>query len=309
MKDDQKISTIHTLESDLAVAIQDKDYGKNIIKIVTDPNKNIKKTSEEESQKVGLSGFNPNVKIALIFGVILIISTAVFFFVLYEPGFKEEDVTVEETATTTVNKPIVKNNNLLNPEILKTADFSSLNRDGIILEVENIKKTLIDNKINPNNNIAINTNLNIINLFEKIRFSGENNLIRSFNDTYVFGLYSLPNNKFENYLLIKVDNFDLAFKSMLGWEKYIVVDLKDIFKGNNEKDKVGSSTNVTYHKQDTNGFVDKVLKNYDIRELVKNSDNTSIIYGFINNQYLLITSGESSFIDIKDRLLKENIIR
>jgi hypothetical protein len=33
-------SSIHTLESDLASAVMDNNYGKNIIKIVTDPSKN-----------------------------------------------------------------------------------------------------------------------------------------------------------------------------------------------------------------------------------------------------------------------------
>ena len=66
---------------------------------------------------------------------------------------------------------------------------------------------------------------------------------------------------------------------------------------------------IKYYKKNTEVFIDRILKNQDIREYINNENNTTIVYGFINNKYLIITSGESSFIDIRDRLLKQNIIR
>jgi hypothetical protein len=130
----------------------------------------------------------------------------------------------------------------------------------------------------------------------------------------------LENSLFETYILIEIENFDLAFKSILEWEKYMQLDLKDIFLGNNvtidtAKPTVTSTTSsstetvVKYNKKDTDVFTDRILKNQDIREYVNNESNTTLIYGFINNKYLVITSGESSFIDIRDRLLKQNIVR
>ena len=186
----------------------------------------------------------------------------------------------------------------------------------MILELNKIKDVLLGKKIEPKNNIGLNVNLDLNQFFEKIRYSGDSSLLRSFDGQYSFGLYSIENNKFENYILIKLSNFDLAFQGILNWERYMSVDLKGIFTGNNEiisnnaePSGISTSSEKKYYKKDTKTFIDRTLKNYDIREFVDNNTNTDIIYGFINNKFLLITSGESSFIDIKNRLLKENIVR
>lgn len=329
---ENKIPSIHTLESDLASAVRNEDYGKNIIKIVTDPSKNSLLQSIPEEGETGGGAGKPNPlsavltkkNILVFIAVIFILASAgAIFYILYKAKNVEQDKAKAEArmqqqtiATTTEgNSPVVKNSNVLNPEILQAADFSKLNKGEIIAEISKIKQTLADKKIQPNNNIGINTNLTVEELFQKLRYSGDNSLIRSFDDIYAFGLYSTKEAVFENYLLVKVNNFDLAFKSILDWERYMPVDLKDVFIGNNEVKNVTAVEASTttpekiYAKKDTGVFVDRVLKNYDIREYIKNSDNSHIIYGFINSKYLLITSGESSFIDIKDRLLKDNILR
>lgn len=317
------IPTIHTLESDLASAVNDDNYGKNIIKIVTDPEKNSafseNKNDSREHGSVGNIFTKRNIFVFVIV-VFIMVSISAILYILN----KAKNVPVnpdDATATTTSTKvPVIKNKNFLNPEIIQTSDFLKLNRNEIVLEINKIKKDLNNKKIAANNNIEVITNLNIEQLFEKIRYSGNDSLIRSFDDIYSFGLYSKPEGMFENYLLIKVNSFDLAFESILDWEKYIITDLKDIFIGNNEilntNDTIKATTSSTstdperkYLNKDTNTFIDRILKNYDIREYVGNADNVHIIYGFINNKFLLITSGESSFIDIKDRLLKESISR
>ncbi len=198
-------------------------------------------------------------------------------------------------------------------------DFSNLNRFEIISEINKIRENLAAKKIEANNNIAVNTNLNVTQFFEKIRYSGGESFLRSLDGDYAFGLYSVGNGKFETYLLLKVNNFDLAFKSILDWEKYLPIDFKDIFIGNNQiltlpvvastAATTTATTTIKYRKSNTPVFIDKILKNYDIREYVSNENNLDIIYAFINNKYLLITSGETSFIDIKNRLLKENVAR
>jgi len=272
----------------------------------------------EENKTSFLGGFDFK-KISLILIIIFIISLGVASYFIYKEYVTTDNTenVIEPLATTTEEetKPLIRNQNILNPEIVHSADFSKLNRGDIVNTINIIRSILTENKITPGNNVAINTNVGIRTLLEKIRYSGDEALLRSFDEVdYVLGLYSMNNNKYENYLLIKLNNFDLAFKSMLFWEKYMMVDLKDIFIGNNMVENntnasTSTSTVATYNKKDTEVFVDKILKNYDIRTYVKNSDNLTIIYGFINNKYLLITSGESSFIDIKDRLLKENISR
>ncbi len=320
---ENKTTSIHTLESDLASAVRDENYGKNIIKIVTDPNKKLTIPTIVGDTVVAHGSIKDifTKKNILIFFITIIVlgagGTVLYILNKANNVGTGEDYTQTPSATTTnveTNKPIIKNSDVLNPEIIHSADFSSLNRFEIITEIGKIKELLIQKKIQSNNNIGINTNLNIVQFFEKIRYSGDEGFLRSLNTVYAFGLYSLENDKFETYLLIQVDNFDLTFKSILNWEKFMGVDLKDIFVGNNEITTISEAATTTssekkYVRKNTLGFVDRILKNYDIREYVKNEDNTTIVYGFFNNKYLLITSGESSFIDIKDRLLKENIPR
>lgn len=241
----EKKSSIHTLESDLAAAVMDKNYGKSIVKIITDPSKN--STFPTNFDNVDNKEKNINKtnhltkKNVFIFLIILfvLISVSVILYILYqaqnvEAGKKKrEEKALASTSTSKTselvadaNKPIINNSDILNPEIIQSADFTKLNRGEIINEINKIKQTLLDKKISPNNTVGLNTNLDIKQLFEKIKYSGDESLLRSFNDTYAFGLYSTEKNQFENYLLIKIDNFDLAFQSILGWEKYIPIDLK-----------------------------------------------------------------------------------
>lgn len=331
---EKKISSIHTLESDLASAVMDNNYGKNIIKIVTDPKNN--STFDTDFDKKSSVGFGANIftkrnVVILIIIIFIISSVSIILYILYKSKNVEidenkadlKDLTTLPNSSNDVSldtqQPVVTYNNVLNPEILKSSDFSKLDRVGVVSEINKIKQLLLDSSIAPNNNVGINSNLNITQLFEKIRYSGDEALLRSFGETYALGLYSREGKYFENYLLIEISNFDLAFKSILGWEKYIPIDLKDIFIGNNEivntviATTTSSSSSAViekkYYKNNTKVFVDRVLKNYDIREYVDNESNINIVYGFINNKYLLITSGDQSFLDIKNRLLKENISR
>lgn len=304
--ENDKLTSIHTLENDLATAVRDDNYGKNIIKVVTNHDQQLKIKSIKDEDVKSSNKFSLNIKsisiiLITVFFIGLIIASY-FIYNTYTKTSNENTATTDIVATTTVNKPIIKDQNILNTEIIQNIDFSKLNRDGIVDSLNEAKILLNNNNITPGNNVSINTNVTFDDFLSKIRYSGEESLNRSVDTTnYVLGLYSVKDKNFENYILIKVKDFDLSFKSMLSWEKYMPIDLRGIFIGNNQ---ISTST-----ESDTGVFLDKTLKNYDIRKYVKNSDNSTIIYGFINNKYILITSGEASFIDIKDRLLKESISR
>ena len=270
-----KILGIHTLESDLASAVMNEDYGKNIIKIVTDPSKNSLLDTgigEEVQITKGPSRFGALVtkKNILITGTVifLLTSAGVILYILNKaknvgtesPEPVATSSMVVSTSTETL-KPVIRGSDLLNPEVIQSVDFSNLNRNEFVAEINKIKASLSDKKIAPNNNIGINPNLNVAGLFEKIKYSGDAALIRSLTNIYAFGLYATKDGQYETYLLIKVNDFDLAFKSMLDWEKYMPVDLKDIFIGNNEIKSNEVASTTRYYKKDTLVFMDKTLKN------------------------------------------------
>jgi hypothetical protein len=85
------------------------------------------------------------------------------------------------------------------------------------------------------------------------------------------------------------------------------VDLQNIFTYTAETETSTSSQTLTKEVTASKVFTDEVVKNIDTRWYVNN--NTKILYGFINKEYLLITSGEESFIDIVNKLTKNNILR
>ncbi len=306
---DNKKITIHTLESDLASVVADENYGKNIINIVTDNNKNsiFNKTDGDTNQN--RSGFFSVKNITILFFSLLLIASVGVFFYFYNT----QTVNISEpeplsTTTETGKKgPILSNQNILNSEIIHYSDFNNLNKNEIMSEINKIKDLLIGKNITPGNNVNINTNLNVVQFFEKIRYSGDQSLLRSFEDKYAFGLYSLGQNNFESYILININDFDLAFKSTLEWEKYMYSDLKEIFAKNTADTK--STTTLKTNNTSNNIFVDRIIKNQDIRQYTDSENKVDIFYGFINKKYLLITSGESSFTNTKDRLLKDNILR
>lgn len=309
------LKSIRTLETDLADVVNDKNYGKNIIKIITNPFK----TKEVVSSEEGGSDYIINKRrfLMIISFVTLFIIIFIIVFNLYTPKFIENKTNLidnnQNTATTT---PVIKNTkDIINPEIIHTADFSKYNRSEIIDEIKKITTLYINSRLKENTNIQIKTNISLIDLFEKIRYSGTQNLLRSIDGDYNFGYVVNNNNQIEGYILIKLNNFDLAFKSMLDWENYIYTDLENIILINETQSTTtsnltqNSSTSIKTNNKTENIFIDKILKNSDTREYTDSVTKSKIIYGFINNKYLLITSGYNSYINIKERLINQNTLR
>jgi hypothetical protein len=175
----------------------------------------------------------------------------------------------------------------------------------------------IANKIN----VGIKIDISLLDLFNTIRYSGPDSLLRSFSDDnqYDFGFYYTKTNSFENYILTKINIYDSAFSGMLEWENSIGIDLENIFIFKNITSTTTlatSSNNIAdnpaikiENKENEGKFVDKVIKNIDTRVYVDTKKNTKIVYGIVNKRYLLITSGEESFINILDKLIINSILR
>ncbi len=116
---------------------------------------------------------------------------------------------------------------------------------------------------------------------------------RSLLDKFMFGFHR-NSTSIEPYLVLKTEFFQNTFTGMLKWEPEIQEDTKLWLSG---KD-VSAET-----------FVDKVLKNKDIRVLTDTTGASLILYGFLDKETLVISTNEETFLEILDRFEKQTYVR
>jgi hypothetical protein len=103
---------------------------------------------------------------------------------------------------------------------------------------------------------------------------------------YMIGIYSELQNK--PFVIIKTDDYGIAYKEMLTWESYMYADMKDIFP--NLDDAVFTDGRTI--------FTDDTFKNKDVRVLSDNNKNTVLIYGFLDKNTLVITTDIDTFTGV-----------
>lgn len=293
--------SIHTLEGDLMNAVKDQNYSSNIVKIAA--NARTIATQEETSSNTTERAFSSK-KIFFILGGLffIIILLLVVFSFLKAPTQTPVENSNQSPASST---QVITRKSLLQAEAVLQLDLSNATKEEGIEKIKNIQNQLRDRNINEKTVVEIDTKLDIQNLFLKNRFSGDESLLNSFGGDYTFGIYNNTADMFETFLLIKINSFDTAFSSMLVWEPNIRYDLQDIFT-----DYTASSTESSvYNLSQNSKFSDKLIQNIDTRVDTDESNSIRFVYGFINKEYLVITTGVESFANIKDRLLNKNTLR
>lgn len=151
-----------------------------------------------------------------------------------------------------------------------------------------------------------------------LRAGAPNSLLRSFDPGFIFGIYaSTPR---DSFVIIKINSYDNAYAGMLQWEATIENDLGGVVRKQQivtPSQAVATSTKsdeaTTTQEAPTNftsaQFVDKVINNKDTRILLDNTGKTKLIYSFVDQQTLVITSGEAALKEVIFRLTTGRIIR
>ena len=114
-------------------------------------------------------------------------------------------------------------------------------------------------------------------------------LSRSFENKYMLGVYSFDTN--EPFIILRTNDFPVSFAGMLKWENNMVLDLGRLFT---IFQNIGTTTDT---------FIDKTLKNKDLRVLKKNDGKTVLLYSFIDKNTLVITTNENIFTAILGKYL------
>lgn len=303
------LSSLHTLEGDLLASMKDENYGSNIVKIVTQGNKGGRPGTVSEAESTPI---DPKIKKYILSGIATLFGIgSILFYTLNLPS-KEDPLAASATSTpisqnteaTSTGK--VQSKGIFEADVVIPLEVSTGNKNDLITKINGAESELLKNKVGDKINTAFLPDVNLIDLFNTLQYSGQDSLLRSISadQAYNFGTYHVKGNEFEKYLLIKISIFDLAFSGMLAWENTLPLDLERIFT----HATIGSSTSSTTISNSPK-FTDKVIKNIDTRTYIDTVKGTQVTYGFINRQYLLITSGENSFTDILNKLLINNVLR
>ncbi len=107
-------------------------------------------------------------------------------------------------------------------------------------------------------------------------------------DPYMFGIYVTDSGN-NPFIVTTVSSYNYAFSGILEWEKTMLSDTSPLFSD--------------AHKQPTkNQFIDEVYNNMDLRVLYSDTHKPLLLYSFINNSTLIITTDKKTLKEIANRI-------
>lgn len=158
--------------------------------------------------------------------------------------------------------------------------------------------------------------LDTVNFLGKVAITPPATFQRSLDDDFMFGSYRFKQETYP-FLIFKVNSFDRAFDGMNEWEQNLLDDMKDVF---------ALPTYQITSKALAEPFTDRVVQNNTTRALFvpkdrvydenvvlseeeSYADNQDIIllYSFINEKTLVITTRPEVLLEIKQRIAEQQI--
>jgi len=112
-------------------------------------------------------------------------------------------------------------------------------------------------------------------------------LSRILEPEFMFGVHSQDTNY--GFIILKNKSFENAFAGMLSWEESILSDLGSIL------------TETIAGRAEGASWEDLEIKNTQLRGLRDNTDNTILLYSFLNKETILITASNDTFIEVLKR--------
>lgn len=205
----------------------------------------------------------------------------------------------EKTALPVVNTP---KNQFLGVSKTISVDASTLGRQAVIDEVVRVRSEQRDgdslDQIQFERRSGETSELLAFSDFlTRLNSHAPNPLVRAFDPLFMFGV--LSSSPSHSVLIVKLKSFENAFPGMLEWEGRLVEDMLPLFIDPTEL--AGIATNSI--------FKDKTIQNHDTRVLRNSYNQIVLIYGFFDNDTLIMTDDESSFRTIINRLQAEKLSR
>jgi hypothetical protein len=116
--------------------------------------------------------------------------------------------------------------------------------------------------------------------------------------------YTEVNNPF---IIFKVSYFENAYAGMLEWEANLEKDFRNLFRLPNYEEAENLLTELTASEQKK--FQDAVILNKDVRLIRDENNQIILLYSIIDKETIVITTSDTTFKVIIDRLNKEKTLK
>ncbi len=275
MKDaPNKLTPLRTIKTDMARAVRDE--GLSLSKIAT--------LSQERGHNDESVVTNERSQTVLIISIILVLAVSgglIGWFFISQPS---APVVIENPIPASFSKILQADNN----RSVEATSLDTVSRAREALELTAEKKDEQGGLIN----IYFTKNKTVLTLLKFGQTLGLNlpeELTRHLQDNFVFGVYDTGEVR-SRFLIFKTSFFAQAWSAMLDWERYMASDIGPLLK-------TASNNKSTW--------TDKAIRNKDARVQRDAEGNTILVYSFIDEQTLLITRDEETFIKVFGRLIEQ----
>lgn len=159
--------------------------------------------------------------------------------------------------------------------------------------------------------------------FALLQTSASGQLIRAMSNQFMFGYFE--SDQPVPFLLINLTDFDNAYSGMLAWEKTMNADIGVIFSPRSipvsgyvpagTTTIAGASSTTLVQKtivntdlSQTNTFKDITIENKDARVLQNFRGDPILLYSFLDNNTLLITSDQNALTQILQKFIAAKLV-
>lgn len=286
---DSGVKNIHTYVSDMADAVRQNEA--SVIKIALAEKE--KKEQEEiykQTETTSSSKF-----LYIVGGVILIFVACLFVYFVIN---KKEKESLELPTTNKIETIISYDDSVT----IDTSNFISKKEitDSLTIETSKINNLKIIKYISlkkKNNNVY--EPISSSDLISILKLNIPSPLKRSMNEDYMVGTYFNKSSNINNlFIIFSIKDYNLAYASMLEWEKLILEDTFDIFN-------IKLSENEYLLEK---SWEDIVINNKDARVLYNRNGEGVLYYIFIDKNNLLLTKDKDAIKEINARLITKTIL-
>lgn len=288
-KKEINLKTIRTFSSDMAEAVRENQI--SVIKIAM-----AEKERRERQESLAKSGNTKFSKIMFFLGGVLFIGGSVWgvFYFVNQKKIRESLIIRHDPRIET----FISYDNAINIDTTKI--------NGLMNLVGTIHSKKQDEK-NGVNAIFLNKKdvsgseqqISKDELLSVLKSTAPGSLVRSMEDKFLFGKYKGTPTVEESsaFLIFGINDYNLAYASMLDWEKSIFSDLFILF------DITLSDSDTALFEKD---WKDVIINNKDARVLYGIDGEGILFYSFVNKKVLIITENSEVLKRITNAVLIKN---